>query len=356
MTDLTVTPAVPTTRPADRRIDIRTAIDQYRTCELATLSRNGVPIAWPAVFDWDPATDRIVLTTSISFPQKAFNIRRDPRVALLFSDPTGTGRTDLPQILVRGTAGCPEQIHPGTTGLERYWQRLAQRQPASRTYGANRFSRRLFDWYYLRLVITVTPVEVSTAPAADRRPMGGAAVATPADGGAWARLAQELPGFSGAVLGTAADGELPVLRRVRLTPAPGSGAFSGRRPGPRAHRRAGVGAAAPARRPAVEPAPDRGGGSAGPIRGRHLDVPARPDAADDVPGQRGGDGASGDSGPPDREPLPAAARAGPAGDRLGGPPGVRAARRPVGLGRRGGPSRTGAAGVTQVVARRPGVC
>lgn len=232
MTDLTVTPAVPTTRPADRRIDIRTAIDQYRTCELATLSRNGVPIAWPAVFDWDPATDRIVLTTSISFPQKAFNIRRDPRVALLFSDPTGTGRTDLPQILVRGTAGCPEQIHPGTAGLERYWQRLAQRQPASRTYSANRFSRRLFDWYYLRLVITVTPVEVSTAPAANGRPMGGAAVATPADGGAWARLAQELPGFSGAVLGTAADGELPVLRRVRLTPAPGSGAFLVDDPGP----------------------------------------------------------------------------------------------------------------------------
>jgi hypothetical protein len=38
----------------------------------------------------------LLITTSIAFPQKAFNIRRDARVALLFSDPTGSGLNRAP--------------------------------------------------------------------------------------------------------------------------------------------------------------------------------------------------------------------------------------------------------------------
>lgn len=204
--------------------DVIDVLDAYRATELATMSRDGVPITWPAVADVDPESGKIVLTTSISFPQKAFNIRRDPRVALLFSDPTGSGRTDLPQVLIRGTATCPDRIHPGTDGLERYWRRLAERQPASRQYGRNAIARRLFDWYYMRLVITVTPQSVTLLDPAPAGPMTTPPVDR-ADRSPFGRLSRELPGFDSAVLGTAAAGRPPVLRRVRLRPDPASGTF-----------------------------------------------------------------------------------------------------------------------------------
>lgn len=205
--------------------DLRDILDEYRTCEFATISRTGVPIAWPVVVDVSPAADRIVLTTSIAFPQKAFNVRRDPRVALLFSDPTGTGRADLPHVLVRGTARCPARIETGTAGLERYWRKLAIRQPASTSYRRTVIGRRLFDWYYMRLVITVTPREITTRrPWSDPGPMSAPPVSR-ADRSGFAQLGRELPFFDSAVLGTATGGESPVLRRVRLAVEPGSAAF-----------------------------------------------------------------------------------------------------------------------------------
>ena len=214
----------PTTAAAGLR-NLRDAIDAYRTCELATVSRSGVPITWPTVCTVSPDADRIILTTSISFPQKAFNIRRDPRVALLFSDPTGSGRTDLPLVLVRGTATCPQEIHTGTQGLTEYWRRLAERQPSSRVYVTNALGRWLFDWYYLRLVITVTPLEVTRTPwEAPAGPMTAPRIGRSGDG-AFARACRELPGFSSAVLATAGADEPPILQRVRLQADQAAGGF-----------------------------------------------------------------------------------------------------------------------------------
>ena len=200
-------------------------LDEYRTCEFATMTRAGVPIAWPVAVVVRPAADRIVLTTSIAFPQKAFNVRRDPRVALLFSDPTGAGRSDLPHVLIRGTAGCPARIETGTEGLADYWRMLAVRQPASSSYGRTMLGRRLFDWYYMRLVITVTPREVTTSrPPGIQGPMS-VPVPPRSDRTVYAQLCRDLPGFDSAVLGTATGGEPPVLRRARLRADPASGTF-----------------------------------------------------------------------------------------------------------------------------------
>jgi hypothetical protein len=41
-----------------------------------------------------------VITTSIGLPHKAYNVRRNPRVALLYSDPTGSGLDSRPEVLV----------------------------------------------------------------------------------------------------------------------------------------------------------------------------------------------------------------------------------------------------------------
>ncbi len=52
----------------------------YRTCEFTTVSRDGMPQTWPvsALLLNDA---RILVSTSIGFPQKAFNIRRNPKVS-----------------------------------------------------------------------------------------------------------------------------------------------------------------------------------------------------------------------------------------------------------------------------------
>ena len=59
-------------------------IVNYRTCEFTTLSRDGSPQTWPVATRL-LEDGRLLLCTSIGMPQKAFNIRRNPKVSLLFS-------------------------------------------------------------------------------------------------------------------------------------------------------------------------------------------------------------------------------------------------------------------------------
>jgi hypothetical protein len=200
-----------TTLPA-----VRAVLETYRTCELVTVGRDGVPVAWPAVCSVAPAGDVVTLTTSIALPVKALNVRRDPRVALLFSDPTGTGRDDLPQVLLRGTATCPEKIHTSPAGLEDYWLKLWQRQPDV-VPTSPRIARAVMDFYYLRLVLTVSPQEVTTS-APLRRAGGGRSRSGPENrpGDAAHRLAAH----PDAVL-TVAEATAPP-RPVRVRVAPGT--------------------------------------------------------------------------------------------------------------------------------------
>ena len=187
----------------------------YRTCEFATMTRAGVPIAWPAVCLASSDGAGITLTTSVALPRKAINIRRDPRVALLFSDATGTGRADLPQVLVRGTASCPEEIRTSPAGLEEYWLRLWERQPEA-VDTSNALMRRVMDFYFFRLVITVTPQDVVVRPQVARRPAAPPPAPARADASPWAETVRRLSGYQDAVLGTASGSALPDLRRVRV--------------------------------------------------------------------------------------------------------------------------------------------
>ena len=65
-------------------------IDNYFTCEFTTLARDGSPVTWP-VTPRLLEDGRFLLTTSIGLSQKAFNIRRNPKVSMLSSEPTGSG-------------------------------------------------------------------------------------------------------------------------------------------------------------------------------------------------------------------------------------------------------------------------
>ena len=97
-------------------------LDGYRTCEFATLAKDGTPLAWPtSPFRQQDGT--LLITTSIAFAQKALNVRRDGRVALLFSDPTGSGLGAPAQIFIGGSAQC-SGLTTSPAGLEEYWSML----------------------------------------------------------------------------------------------------------------------------------------------------------------------------------------------------------------------------------------
>ena len=100
---------------------------------------------------------RFLITTSIGLPQKAFNIRRNPRVSLLFSDPPRSGLADPPAVLIQGDAEAPDEVVVSVKGLEDELEEAYRRQPAASMYSSNPLLRYLFDWYYMRLMIHVTP-------------------------------------------------------------------------------------------------------------------------------------------------------------------------------------------------------
>jgi hypothetical protein len=203
-------------------------LDAYRTCEFATLARDGTPIAWPtSPFRREDGT--LLITTSIGFPQKALNVRRDGRVALLFSDPTGSGLGDPVQLFIRGSAVCGE-LTTSPAGVEEYWSMLYWRQPSSRSYTLP-VIRSVMDWYYLRLPITVTPEQVTESPAGTvARPAAALPAGSPELAEAWQRSVQaglpgarELPGYATAVLAARdADGGIALARTV---PQPADGGY-----------------------------------------------------------------------------------------------------------------------------------
>jgi len=71
-----------------------------RVVELSTVTRDGGLNTKPMSASWLPDSQQIVLTTPPAYPQKVYNIRRDGRVALLYSDLRGSGLPAGTSVLV----------------------------------------------------------------------------------------------------------------------------------------------------------------------------------------------------------------------------------------------------------------
>lgn len=149
------------THRSRKRLELPSEVEEvfreFRTCEMSTLARDGTPITWPTLPFWKPDEGRFMITTSISLSQKVSNVRRNPRVSLLFSNPTASGLKDPPAVLVQADAEAADEIMTSVEGFEDELRMVYQRQPSSRVYSSNPLMRYFMDWYYMRLVIHVTP-------------------------------------------------------------------------------------------------------------------------------------------------------------------------------------------------------
>ena len=147
--------------------EVQDVFCEFRTCEMATIASNGSPVTWPTLPFWRPNGGNFLITTSIGLPHKAFHIRSNPRVSLLFSNPTASGLTNPPAVLVQGDAAAPDEVETSVENFEDELRRVLQRQPAGGKYSANPLTRYLFDWYYMRLMIYLTPRRILWWPGGD---------------------------------------------------------------------------------------------------------------------------------------------------------------------------------------------
>lgn len=78
-------------------------IGSYRVAEFVSRSSDGAPLCWPLFPEL--VAGKVAFSTPYVMPTKASNARRDPQVAVLFSDPTASGRSDSdPLVLIQGRA------------------------------------------------------------------------------------------------------------------------------------------------------------------------------------------------------------------------------------------------------------
>lgn len=76
------------------------------------------------------------------------------------------------RVLVQGDAEAPDAVTTSLDGFEDELRKVLRRQPAGSLYSSNPLTRYVFDWYYMRLMIHVTPRRILWWPGGDfsRRP------------------------------------------------------------------------------------------------------------------------------------------------------------------------------------------
>ncbi len=139
-------------------------IDRSFTCELGTITSAGLPLTYPITPHASLDGRTIDLATGLAYPLKAERARRHPKVGLLFSDPTGTGMRDAPIVLVKGEATVRDADLQANT--DRY---VAISMAKFATLGRflPRSLHRTGTWYYARIWIHVTPLEILVFPGGD---------------------------------------------------------------------------------------------------------------------------------------------------------------------------------------------
>jgi hypothetical protein len=145
--------------------DVQQVFDRYITTEYTTLDARGQPITWPVTPYYQPGEPCIDITTGLGYPKKAEDARANLRVALLFSEPEGSGLQDAPTVLVQGTADVDDRDLEANR--RRYERESLEKLPATKAMMPPDFMRRLFSWYFTRIYVHVRPERVYVWPQGD---------------------------------------------------------------------------------------------------------------------------------------------------------------------------------------------
>lgn len=155
--------------------EVIAVFNNFMTAETTTIGKNGFPVTWPVLPLFCPQPFQFVVLTSIGLLQKAVNVRRDGRVSMLFSEPTGSELTKPPAVLVQGRATAPDDVLIPMTKLDpavveavrEQGLRMVRKQPGMRMYLTNSLTRWLMDWYFMRQAIYIHPERITWWPEAN---------------------------------------------------------------------------------------------------------------------------------------------------------------------------------------------
>jgi hypothetical protein len=145
--------------------EILRVFDRFVTTEYVTMADGGQPIAWPVTPYVDGAGRCLDVSTGLGYPKKARDAERNPRVALLFSDPTGSGLDSTPMVLVQGTARVDDTDLDANRA--RYERESLAKLPATKSTLPPKPVRRFFLWYFARIYVHVRPERVFAWPGGD---------------------------------------------------------------------------------------------------------------------------------------------------------------------------------------------
>jgi hypothetical protein len=145
--------------------DVQAVFERFMTTELTTVDRRGQPITWPLTPYYEHGAACIDVTTGLGYPKKADDARANPMVALLFSDPTGSGLAAPPIVLVQGTAGVDDRDL--SANRERYARESRVKLPGMARLQPPEPLRRFLGWHYTRIYIHVRPERVFVWPHGD---------------------------------------------------------------------------------------------------------------------------------------------------------------------------------------------
>ena len=137
---------------------VQQVFDSFITTEFTTLDSRDQPITWPVTPYYTAGAECVDVTTGLGYPKKADDAAANPKVALLFSDATGSGLSNPPMVLVQGTARVDDADLDANR--ERYRREALEKLPGAKDALPPKFLQGWFNWYFTRLYIKVRPERV----------------------------------------------------------------------------------------------------------------------------------------------------------------------------------------------------
>src|SRR3712207_9363334 len=129
--------------------EIQRVFASFITTEYTTVDAGGQPITWPVTPYYRTGDECIAVTTGLGYPKKALDARANPKVALLFSDSTGSGLERPPQVLVQGTADV--DYRDLEANRERYQREAREKLPGMKRLYPPKFAPKAFSFSFTPL-------------------------------------------------------------------------------------------------------------------------------------------------------------------------------------------------------------